>query len=126
VNFVERGVPATLTKDVTLCTFRVAQEALRNCVKHSEASFAQVVMERTPQAVRLSVTDNGCGFETNCGVMEKGLGFISMKERLRLVDGEMQIYSRPAYGTRIQVTVPLRAENERRARIDNDQLFSLL
>jgi PAS domain S-box-containing protein len=101
------GFPATLPKVVTLCVFRIVQEALRNCVRHSGAQTAQVVLEKTSDAIRLSVSDNGCGFDTESGLVTKGLGLVSMRERLNVVGGEMHIYSQPLHGTRIEVSVPL-------------------
>lgn len=107
VHFHQSGIPADLPKDTTLCIFRVSQEVLRNCVKHSGAEFVQVVLTKTDHAIRLAISDNGCGFNTRSGLMEKGLGFISMQERLRLVGGEIKIYSQPRRGTRIDASVPL-------------------
>ena len=107
IDFHESGFPAELPKDAALCIFRIAQELLRNSVKHSGAEAAQVVLKKTDAAVYLSVSDNGCGFDTNSDVMEKGLGFISMKERLRLVGGEINIRSQPKLGTRTEISVPL-------------------
>jgi len=111
VEFHQSGFPATLDKDVTLCVFRIAQEGLRNCVKHSGAESARVVLTRNRNAVRLVVSDNGCGFNTKTELMERGLGFISMKERLHLLGGEINVYSRPLRGTRIEVSVPLKAKH---------------
>ena len=108
VEFHQSGLPAQLDNDVTLCVFRIAQEGLRNCVKHSGAETARVVLTRTRNAVRLLVSDNGCGFNTKTALMEKGLGFISMKERLHVLGGEMNVYSKPLNGTRIEVSVPLK------------------
>jgi PAS domain S-box-containing protein len=107
VEFHQTGFPAELERDVTLCIFRIAQEGLRNCVKHSGADTARVVLTRTRNAVRLLVSDNGCGFDTTTALMEKGLGFISMKERLHILDGKINVYSKPLRGTRIEVSVPL-------------------
>ena len=107
IHFHQSGIPADLPKDTTLCIFRIAQEVLRNCVKHSGAESAQVVLAKTDHAIRLSISDNGCGFDTKSDLMEKGLGFISMQERLRLVSGEINICSQPRRGTRIDVSVPL-------------------
>jgi len=104
-------MPAELPKDLKLCLFRVAQEVLRNCVKHSGAEFVQVVLAKSGQAIRLSISDNGCGFDTRSELMEKGLGFISMHERLRLVGGDIKIYSQPLRGTRIDALVPLKFPN---------------
>ena len=102
-----KGLPTTLPQDVTLCVFRIAQEALRNCLRHSEAKAVQVVLEKTSSTIRLSVSDNGCGFDTASDATKKGLGFISMRERIRLVGGEMHVYSQPGRGTLIEVAAPL-------------------
>ena len=107
VHFHQSGFPTDLPKDTTLCIFRIAQEVLRNCVKHSGAEFIQLVLTKTDHAIRLAISDNGCGFDTRSDVMEKGLGFISMQERLRLIGGEISIYSQPRRGTRIEASVPL-------------------
>jgi PAS domain S-box-containing protein len=101
------GFPSTLPKDVELCIFRIAQEAVRNSVRHSQAETIRVVLIRTRNAVRLSVSDNGCGFNPKSEVMQSGLGFISMRERLHVVGGEMRVYSQPRRGTRVEVSVPL-------------------
>jgi len=111
VDFHQAGFPGELDKDITLCVFRIAQEGLRNCVKHSGADSVKVMLTKTRSAVRLLVSDNGCGFNTKSGLMEKGLGFINMKERLHLLGGEMTVNSEPHRGTRIKVSVPLSLKN---------------
>ena len=112
IQFREARVPACIPQDVTLCVFRIAQEALRNCIKHSGARAVEVLLERTNNEIHLSVSDNGCGFHPESALAKKGLGFISMRERLRLVDGCMQIHSKPLRGTRVEVSVPLTGEVE--------------
>jgi signal transduction histidine kinase len=107
IEFQQKGFPESIPKDVSLCVFRVAQESLRNCLKHSGARKAQVVLEKMEGAVRLSVSDDGCGFDTKSEAMQKGLGFTSMRERLYLVGGELQVSSLPLRGTRIEISVPL-------------------
>jgi PAS domain S-box-containing protein len=107
IEFKQSGFPATLPKDVTLCAFRIAQEALRNCINYSEAETVRVGLEKTDDEVRLSVVDDGRGFDMESDAMKKGLGFISMKERVHLVGGELQISSRPLRGTCIRVSIPL-------------------
>jgi PAS domain S-box-containing protein len=107
VEHEEIGLPARLPKEVTLCIFRIAQEALRNCVKYSGAGAAKVRLEKTENEIRLTVSDDGCGFEMDAQTMKKGLGFTSMRERLRIVGGKLQIHSRPMHGTLIEVSVPL-------------------
>jgi len=112
VEFHQTGFPAALDTDVTLCVFRIAQEGLRNCVKHSGAESARVALTKTRHAVRLVVSDNGCGFNTKTALMEKGLGFISMKERLHVLGGRINVYSRPLRGTRIEVLVPVNSGSD--------------
>lgn len=112
VEFYQTGFPATVDKDITLSLFRIAQESLRNCVKHSQAQSVRVVLTKTRSAIRLLVSDNGCGFNTNSDLMERGLGFISMKERLHLVGGRINVYSKLLRGTRIEVSVPLKLQPE--------------
>ena len=107
IEFHQHRLPATIPKDVALCLFRIAQEALRNCIKHSSAAKAQVVLSRTNDAIRLSVSDDGCGFDQKSQASGRGLGFISMRERLHIVGGELNVHSEPKCGTRIEVAVPL-------------------
>jgi PAS domain S-box-containing protein len=107
IDLHEKGLSANLPKDITLCLFRIVQEALRNCAKHSGAATARVRLENTGEAIRLSVSDDGCGFDMESDAMKSGLGFTSMQERLRTVGGEMQVHSPPMQGTVIQVSIPL-------------------
>lgn len=112
IEFQQAGVPPSLPQDVTLCVFRIAQEAIRNCVKHSGAQSVEVRLEKTNNEIHLLVSDNGCGFDPESELTRQGLGFVSMRERLRLVDGSIQIQSRPLRGTRVEVSVPLKPEVE--------------
>src|SRR5215475_446472 len=112
VDLQQKGLRSDIPKDVTLCVFRIAQEALRNCSRHSGAHSAQVLLHQTSGAILLSVSDNGCGFDPESELVKKGLGFISMKERLRLVNGKLQIFSQPMRGTRIEALVPLKQTQE--------------
>jgi PAS domain S-box-containing protein len=108
IEFKQRGFPATLPKDVTLCVFRIAQESLRNVIKHSGVNEARVILDRNDDAVQLTVSDLGRGFDTNSDLSTIGLGFISMRERLRLVGGRISIHSEPSCGTQIEVSVPFK------------------
>ncbi len=107
IEFQQDGFPAPLAQDITLCVFRIAQESLRNVIKHSGAREARVKLTRTHQLLHLHVSDNGCGFDYGSPKTTRGLGFISMRERLRLVSGEISIKARAARGTQIDVLVPL-------------------
>lgn len=107
INFRAEGFPAVLPRDVTLCLYRVTQESLSNMIKHSKAEQADVVLNKTSDQVRLDIADLGCGFDIESAQTKTGLGIISMRERLRLVGGEISIRSQPSLGTKIHVLVPL-------------------
>jgi PAS domain S-box-containing protein len=107
IEIHQKGFPSTLPHDLTLCIFRIVQEALSNCVRHSGAKAVEVLLEQSASAVGVSISDNGCGFDLGSPFLKKGLGLISMRERVRLVRGEINVFSRPQRGTRIEVSVPL-------------------
>jgi PAS domain S-box-containing protein len=109
VHFEAENVPRSLPEDVALCMFRVAQEALRNIGKHANAAKVRVRLARRPRALNLSIEDAGGGFDSNAS-RRGGLGLISMRERVQLLDGEFAILSNPGEGTRVEVTVPLLEE----------------
>ncbi len=110
VEFEQDGFPANLPEEVTLCVYRIAQEALRNCVKHSSALTARVTLHNTGEEIHLTVADTGRGFDVDSQAMKKGLGFTSMQDRLRIVGGKMQIRAHPRCGTHIEVSVPVALE----------------
>ncbi len=111
VQFVHKDIPEPIPKDVTLCLFRIVQEALRNVVKHSGASEAAVELSGRGDRIDLYISDDGVGFETKSAKGAAGLGLISMRERLRLVGGDIVIESEPLHGTKLHVRVPLRTSN---------------
>ena len=85
------------------------QEALRNALKHSQSKHFQVSLKGGPNEVSLTIQDSGVGFEPDEAIKGPGLGLVSMKERLKLVDGELSINSKPLGGTVVQARVPLHA-----------------
>jgi PAS domain S-box-containing protein len=107
VQFAHHGISGQIPKDVTLCLFRIAQEALRNVVKHSGAAEAMVELSGHDDRIDLNVSDSGAGFNPESTKKDIGLGLISMRERLRLVGGQLSVESEPSQGTRIRVRVPL-------------------
>jgi PAS domain S-box-containing protein len=80
IDFISDEMPSAISGDITLCVFRVAQEALQNAVKHSGASQIVVILSKTNQAIELLVSDNGCGFEMNQREAGKG-AWIHQHER---------------------------------------------
>jgi len=107
IEFRHNDVPGNLPANTSLCLFRVAQEALQNAAKHSGGAKADIVLEANDRSIELTVSDAGCGFDMTNGKMTEGLGFISMRERLRLVNGSLNVQSKPGSGTRIEVSVPV-------------------
>jgi len=107
VEFTDRGVSSEIPKDVALCLFRVAQEALGNVAKHSRAKRAQAELYGTNNDIRLRIVDAGVGFDTALQNAEVGIGLVSMRERLRLVGGRLSVQSAAMRGTEILAEVPL-------------------
>ena len=89
--------------------FRVLQEALQNAVKHSGERHFSVELQGTSGEIQLRVSDSGVGFDQQDAINRRGIGLISMRERLRLVCGEFSIESKPGCGTTIRARVPVNA-----------------
>ena len=109
VEFTHDDVPDTVPPEIALCLFRVLQEAIQNAVRHSAAARFAVSLESTPAALTLTVRDGGCGFSPESVPRDHGLGLTSMRERLKLVAGELVIESKPDNGTRVVARVPIRS-----------------
>jgi signal transduction histidine kinase len=116
VEFHAESVPLSLSSDVALCLYRVAQESLSNIRKHAKTGQARVTLAGHPGEIVLSVQDVGKGFQPEKVRGKGGLGLVSMEERVRLVDGKLTIQSKPGDGTIIQVRVPLRSPERRRGK----------
>jgi signal transduction histidine kinase len=97
---------APLSPAAALALYRVAQEALRNVVKHAAAPEATVRLSREQGGARLEVVDAGRGFDPAENGARRGLGVTSMNERARLVRGTVRIVSAPGRGTRTTAWVP--------------------
>lgn len=112
IEFSSRDVPKQLPKDISLCLFRVAQEALHNAVKYSGVNKFSVKLIGAGDVIQLMVSDAGTGFDPEEGKQHGGLGLVSMQERVHLVHGTFSIESKPGEGTRVIAIVP-QAEAER-------------
>ena len=113
IEFNHAGIPRSLPKEVSLCLFRVLQEALQNGVKHSGERHFRVELRGTSREIQLTVNDLGVGFDQQVAIDRRGIGLVSMRERLNLVGGEFSINSRPGGGTTIRARVPLMVEAHR-------------
>jgi signal transduction histidine kinase/ABC-type uncharacterized transport system substrate-binding protein len=96
------------TQTLSLCLYRVAQEALRNVARHSGASSVEVELRAVGGELELAVEDNGVGFDPIQKQSRPSLGLAGMRQRLFLVDGELMIDSAPGNGTIIVARAPLR------------------
>jgi signal transduction histidine kinase len=105
VRFHTADVPEGLSRRIALCLYRVLQEAVQNAVKHSGAKRIDVSLIGRGDQLELTVRDLGVGFDLEAS-QSAGLGLISMKERLKAVNGQLAIRSRPRHGTRIHARVP--------------------
>lgn len=105
VQFASRDAPAQLPADVSLALFRVLQEALHNAAKHSGVRLFQAELWTAGGGVHLSVSDAGTGFDLQAARTDRGLGLVSMEERVKLVGGELSIDTQPGRGTRLHARV---------------------
>jgi len=107
IDFKTHDLPSPLSPDISLGLFRVLQEALHNATKHSGVRHFEVSLWGAPGEIHLTVSDSGSGFNREATKESRGLGLISMEERLKLLDGTFSIESQPKRGTRIHACVPL-------------------
>jgi PAS domain S-box-containing protein len=106
VDFTHDNVPKGVSHDVSLCLFRLVQEALHNAVKHSNVRQYHVRLGYSASELHLTVSDRGTGFNSEAAMSGGGLGLVSMRERVRLVNGTIVIKSTPMGGTIVDVRVP--------------------
>jgi len=109
IDIQTENVPSGISQEISICMFRVLQEALQNAIKHSGARRFQVSLTGGSNEILLSVHDSGIGFDLDEALKGRGLGLTSMKERLKLVAGELSIESQGQTGTTIHVRVPLKS-----------------
>jgi len=107
IAFHSENIPRELPREISLPLFRVLQEALQNATKYSGSRQFQVSLRGGANDIELTVHDSGIGFEPEEAIKGPGLGLTSMQERLKLVDGQLSIDSKPQRGTTIQARVPL-------------------
>ncbi len=105
-NDVSTAVPF----DIGISLFRVLQESLQNALKHSGVKHVEVELREVFDVIHLVVTDLGRGFDVNGAIQGPGLGLTSMQERVRLVNGTIEIQSNPMGGTTVHVRVPVESQ----------------
>ncbi len=98
-----KGEPRTLSPQARLTLYRSAQEALNNSLKHSQATQLSVLLDfQTKDKVILRIKDNGVGTDQ----LDGGFGLIGMKERVHMLDGEIQIQTAKGQGFRVEIRLP--------------------
>jgi PAS domain S-box-containing protein len=106
IDFTHENVPVPLSRDRSLCLFRVVQEALHNAVKYSGVKHFAVRLRGVRDGIQVEIKDEGDGFDTLRVQNNGGLGLISMQERVMLVDGQITIDSKRGCGTTVRAYVP--------------------
>jgi PAS domain S-box-containing protein len=124
IRITDAKVPRELAQDISLCLFRIAQEALHNAVKYSGTKQFTVQLLGMEDCVQLVVSDAGAGFDVEAAKSNRGLGLVSMQERVHLVHGTLQVESQVGKGTRILAVVPLVDEDAGQVKVapGNDRL----
>jgi signal transduction histidine kinase len=106
VTFTHDAIPQSVDADISLCLYRIVQEALHNVARHSHAREAQVRVTCGAGHIALQIADSGVGFDSR-NASHAGLGLVSMRERAAAMQGQFSIDAAPGRGTNISVRIPL-------------------
>jgi len=112
IDFQIHDLPSPVSPDTSLCFFRVLQEARHNAAKHSGVRHIEVRLWGTSDEIHLTVKDSGAGFDRKAAKEGRGLGLISMEERLKILKGTLSIESQPRHGTAVHARVPFSAGSD--------------
>jgi len=107
VRFKSSKLPASVPQEIASGLYRIAQESLQNVAKHSKAKHVSVELTVPDHSIRLSVKDDGVGFDPLAVRGKGGLGMVSMGERARMMRGKLSMESRQGHGAEIAVKVPM-------------------
>jgi PAS domain S-box-containing protein len=110
IDLKNDDIPEPVSHEVSLCLFRILQEALHNAAKHSKVRRFEVRLDCSANQLHLTVSDRGTGFDADTAINKGGMGLISMQERVHLLNGSMEIQSKPMGGTTIHVRLPLESK----------------
>ena len=114
LNFEDDGQPKPLDNDIRVLVFQAVRELLINITKHAQARHASVCMKRHDGNLRITVVDDGVGFDTSRispdSKRTKGIGLFSIRERLHQIGGHIEVKSKRGHGTRVTLAVPLKQE----------------
>lgn len=113
VKFTTRKVQEKAPPELASSIYRIAQEALRNVVKHAGKASVRVSLVGSPHKLRLSIQDDGVGFDVRAVAGKGGLGLVSIEERTRLIRGRFSLRTQPGNGVHITIEAPLDPQGER-------------
>jgi signal transduction histidine kinase len=124
LHFTVKGVPRRLPQVVEDTVFRVGQEAIVNAAKHSGATRVTVELEYRPRSVRLTVRDDGRGFDVDPVARGSGgrWGLLGMRERAERIDASLKISSTKGRGTTVELRVRTASQEKRRGRSTSRRL----
>jgi signal transduction histidine kinase len=111
-ELVQEGLPPDLPDAAKTCVYRVVQEALHNCAKHSGAKTVRVSVRQARRVLTVEVADDGRGFSTDPSPEAQqrrrvGLGVLGMRERAEMLGGKLTVESAPSQGTRVTMRLPV-------------------
>ena len=112
-----QDLPETLPRDVALCLFRIAQEGLRNVARHAGAGRTEVSLRRLGRGLELAVKDDGAGFDAGQLRAGMSLDLSSMRQRVALLGGKIDIENSSGHGTTILAWVPVRETSDLSERV---------
>jgi signal transduction histidine kinase len=115
VDFVQRAITTRFGREVEATAFRIVQEALTNIAKHAGSRNCRVALQALPDALALWIEDDGRGFDLSTvdrNLGRRGLGLLSIRERVAQLGGVVQVESSPGRGTRLYVALPIGARTE--------------
>jgi signal transduction histidine kinase len=107
VELLQDRMEERLTADIEAAVYRIVQEALTNVAKHAQATRCRIYLQRLPHTLLVTIEDDGVGFDASAaGGPGRGLGLISIRERVAQVRGELRLETTPGKGTRLTVEIP--------------------
>jgi signal transduction histidine kinase len=110
VKVAAEDVSENLPEDHKTCIYRIVQEALHNCVQHSQATMVRVTVGQDPGHILLVIQDDGKGFDAG---LERGMGLLGMQERVSHLGGTFSVESQPGHGAILCVVLPLNQNGQR-------------
>jgi signal transduction histidine kinase len=109
ITVMAENIPDDLPDEQRTCIYRVVQEAVRNACRHAGADSVRITVRRDPSHIRVSIQDNGAGFDAQ---REKGIGILGMEERVRSACGAFRIESEPGIGTVVGMLIPVNSKGQ--------------